>query len=426
MTSPGPVAAPARRRLGVAMVMHTGYPEGETRMDWQAAALRDAGHDVSVVALRRPGEAPVEVIDGIAVHRLRERRVLSARLLRQGVEYARFILRARAHLRRLHAQAPVDVVQVRAPPEALVAVATLPRLGPRVVLDIHDVLPEFLATRLGRSMADPRVRLAMFQERFAMRRADCVVTVSEPWRRRLVANGLDPRRSRVVMNLADPRYFRPRTSAPVEPVDAGDPFRIVYHGSITERYGIDVLLRAVAIAARDVPGLELVLHGGGRDLERMRELASALDLGRHAVIEQRLVPTAEVAALVSTAHLAVIPYRGDTFTRTIVPSKMFEYAAMGVPMIASRTEGVVEHFRDSEVILVPPGDHDAVARAIVELRYDPARRARLAEATAGIRERHAPGPQIDAYVRLIESLADPPGVRATGTAPGPAGGGAAG
>ena len=138
------------RRL--CMVVHGPYPVGEPRVAREAAAALEAGFEVDVIAMRSPGEARAEEVDGVRVHRLRDLRSSRSRPIELGREYLGFSLLAANRVARLHHELRYGVVQIHNPPDFLMAAAVVPRLtGARVVFDIHDLSPELFVTRLARA-----------------------------------------------------------------------------------------------------------------------------------------------------------------------------------------------------------------------------------------------------------------------------------
>lgn len=394
------MTAHARRRR-LCMVVHAYYPLMETRVQREAELLLDRGWQVDVVCLRLPDEAEREVVNGVTVHRLPAGRRTAPSLAAQLAEYLAFFARAAVALTRLHARRDYDVVQVHNLPDFLVFAAFIPRLaGARIVLDIHDLMPEFMAARTGRSPRSPLVRAVALQERASAAFAHHVITVTATWRRVLAERGTPLRKTSVVMNLADPRHFRP---CPPRPADPGR-FRLVYHGTLTPRYGLDVAIGAVAGLRAEIPEIELLIHGQGPDRDRLAALVADLGVGDAVRIQETVLPVGELATMLCDADVGLVPYRRDVFTDGILPTKLLEYMAIGLPTIASRTPAIDAHADPAAVELFTPDDVDDLSRAIRRL-HDPAVRAALKAGTARMRERFDWTRQADAYAATVEELA---------------------
>jgi len=137
------------------MVVHAYYPLGETRVERQAQALRQQGIEVDLICLRKSTEAARADVDGVQVHRLPVRRYKNKGLLVQLFEYLAFI-----RLTRLHWQRRYNVVQLYNLPDFFVFAGLVPKLsGARVILDLHDLMPEFYAEWFQRPMNHLLVRL---------------------------------------------------------------------------------------------------------------------------------------------------------------------------------------------------------------------------------------------------------------------------
>jgi hypothetical protein len=138
------------------MVVHSRYPIGETRVQREAQALVAAGWDVSVLCLRGPDEPSTETVDGVFVRRLPVDRNRGRGLGAQLVEYLTFFLLAFAALTTLHWRRRFDVVHVHNLPDFLVFAALPAKVsGASVVLDLHDLMPEFFMARTGEEATSP-------------------------------------------------------------------------------------------------------------------------------------------------------------------------------------------------------------------------------------------------------------------------------
>lgn len=391
--SPEENASAPRPSRSLFLITHSHYPD-DVRTEKEAFALRDAGYRVAVFCLRRPRQPAREIAHGIEVRRLPiEHRRGGG--LRYGLEYLGFFLLAagtvsiRSLVRRPHA------VQVSNPPDFLVFAALVPKLlGARVVLDMHEPVPELYASIFGVPVTSGRIWALAALERAATRFADRVITVSEVCRRAFAARGTPAEKIDVVMNVCEARLFDPtrfRHDAGAEggegAVSAGDEpaFRLITHSTLMPRYGIDVAIRAMAILRDRIPRARLEIFGRGdarADLERLaRELAIEDRVAFRGFVELREMP-----AKIAEAHVGLVPHRKDVFTDLVLPTKLFEYLVMETPVVAARTAGVVDHFGSEDLYLFEPEDAEGLARAIAEIHARPEEaRARARR----LRARHA-------------------------------------
>lgn len=382
------------------MIVHAYYPIGETRVQREAAALVDAGFAVEVIALRDEGELATEVIDGVLVHRLPVKRHRGTSMARQALEYLAFLLSAGFAVTKRHLRSRFDVVQVHNLPDALVFAALIPKLmGAKVILDLHDLMPEFFAGRTGAGLSSPLVRVVAAQERISCLMADRVITVSEGWRRTLVERGVAEYKTAVVMNVADSALFR-RSEAGV----AQNDFRIIYHGTFTERYGVDILVRAVAVLKDEIEGIRLDLLGDGDQRDDIVSLVSQLGVGEIVHLSEGMLGAGELPGHISQATVGVVPNRSNIFTDGLLPTKLLEYVAMGTPVVASWTPTVAEYFDESMVEYFPAGDADALAAALARVWRSPDKRAALSAASDRFNAEHSWESVASGYVDLVADL----------------------
>jgi glycosyltransferase involved in cell wall biosynthesis len=187
-------------------------------------------------------------------------------------------------LAQLHRQRPYDTVQLHNLPDFLVFAAWVPKLsGAGVILDLHDLMPYFYRARFGGDDNSLPLRLLYLQEKLACRFADHVITVSEHWRQDLIERGLPARKCSVVMNVADDNVFHPLSDdRPRWPEDAD--LRMIYHGTLVDRYGLDVAVRAVDQVRHDCPKVHLTILGKGSHVPTLAQLIQELDLEEHVVL----------------------------------------------------------------------------------------------------------------------------------------------
>ncbi len=384
------------------MVVHAYYPFGETRVQRQAEALAERGYEVDVICLRGPGEARRERVNGVDVIRVPTKRFSRSAAL-QLLEYLAFFLLAAWELNLRSARRNYAVVQVHNLPDFLVFSAIVPRLrGSAILLDIHDLMPEFFASRFASGADSLGVRILRWQEQLSCRFADHVVTVTEAWRKTLIRRGVSESKSSVVMNLADDRIFRP--SNPSRAPSADGDFQLLYHGTLTDRYGIDLLVRAVHLLKDEIPELRLTIHGWGDALASLRALAAQLQIDDRIEFDQERLDVPDLARMIEEADLGVVPNRADPFTDGILPTKLLEYTAMGTPAVAARTSAIQEYFDDGMVALFDPGDAADLAQRIRELHADRPRLAALSENAARFNERYCWQRQSAEYAQLVERL----------------------
>jgi glycosyltransferase involved in cell wall biosynthesis len=358
-------------------VVRQGNFELDPRVQREVHALLDAGHEVDVIALRRSGQPYIEREGRLTIRRVpapRQRGGTIAYL----AEYALFFLMALALLTALHIRRRYKLVQVHSLPDPLVFVAIVPKLtGARVILDLHECMPEFFATKFGVDLDHPRVRAVAAGEQAAIRFADFAITCTEQMREAFVGRGADPEKVGVVHNGAEEDVFDPDKHPPRARENGS--FTLICHGSVEERYGLDTAIKAVASLQDDIPELKLQIYGKGSQLPELRQLANQLDVRDRVEFNGNWIPLDELVEAIAAADAGVVAMKRDVFRDLVHCNKMYDLVAMRRPVITSRTRSVEAYFSDDAFLWFTAEDHEDLARAIRKLYADPALGERLVE-----------------------------------------------
>ncbi|MCI0451112.1 MAG: glycosyltransferase family 4 protein [Candidatus Latescibacteria bacterium] len=373
-------------RRAVAIVRHSFYPF-ELNVKREAEALRDAGYDVHVICLRGPGEAARQSIEGVEVYRLpvNHRR---GKILRYLWEYNAFFLLASSKLARLHRKHRFAAVQVNTMPDYLVFAAWYPkRTGARVVMHLHEPIPELFQTMFpDRWYTSFFVYMATRVEQAAIRFADRALTVTEQMRDNYVRRGADASKFTVVVNVPDDRHFarsrwehlRARVEATKAEERARGVFRVLTHGAIEERYGFDTIVRAIAHARQRVPGIQFRFMGAGEYLDDVMELARELGVSDR-VHHLGFVPFEQMVEEILLADVCVVAVKASPYSVLVHTNKMYEYMALGRPVIASRLDSVAAYAPSDALIYFEPGNDADLADRLCWAAEHPHDLARMME-----------------------------------------------
>ena len=236
-------------------------------------------------------------------------------------------------------------------------------------------------------------------EQVAARRATAVITVHDPYRRALEARGVAPEKITVILNSVDERLLpngAPRASTPG--------FRVVYHGTITPLYGLELLIEAAAQVATSQPDLQVEILGEGDALEPVRARAAELGISDCVYFSGSFLPHREVLERVRHASAGVICNLPIGINASALPTKLFEYAALGVPIVSADLRTIREYFTSDEVLFFPAGDATALADALRAVATDPSAAENRAEAARRRYDDYRWSHSAKRYVDLLEEL----------------------
>lgn len=397
-----PVGCSARRSLRICMVVYSFYVT-DSRVRQYATALADRGDYVDVFALRSSGRQPkIEKHGSVTVYNIQERQKDERGVLDYGHRILRFFLKAFWIVTRMHQKQKYDVVHVHSMPDFLVFTALWPKImGIPVVLDIHDILPEFYASKFRAREQSLIVRMMRTVEFISVKFADHVIVANDIWRERLEKRCRAERKCTTVRNYPDPRVFR------AQPARAPDgKFSIVYPGSINTHQGLDIAVRAFSRIADKMPDAYFYIYGGGPDKPKLIEMVHSLGM-KHRILFHDYLPVSQIVGVMANADLAVVPKRAtNQFGNEAASTKILEFMSVGVPVIVTRTKIDMLYFNENLVRFFESDNDADLANEILFLYLNPAARQELAaNGLAHARLNGWPSRQQN-YLLLIDALVD--------------------
>lgn len=390
-----------RRPLRIAMVSYSFY-ELDNRVLRYASTLARRGDQVDVFALRREGKPVEEDIDGVHVHRLQGRLLNEKHRLSYAWRICQFLLRATAQVTRYDFKNHYDLLHVHSVPDFMVFSALAPKLRKTpVILDIHDILPELYASKFAAGKRTALFRALVEIERASCRFASHVIIANDIWRERLISRGLSPNKCTVVLNSPDRTIFtRTGNSHPPNPK-----FLMLYPGTLNQHQGLDIAIRAFARISRKAPQAEFRIYGDGPSKDELVSLVRQLGV-ESQVLMLPLSPIQEIARVMETACLGIVPKRKDNFGNEAFSTKILEFMAMGVPVIVSDTMIDKFYFNTSIVKFFRSGDEDDLARCMLEMIENPKlRQQQVANASRFVETVDWNAKQHE-YLDLVDSLAE--------------------
>jgi glycosyltransferase involved in cell wall biosynthesis len=350
------------------------YPH-DPRVRNQVQALAAEGHDVDVICLRRPGQPRFEQAGRVTIRRLPLSHQRGGKL-HYLAAYSAFFALAALWTTALHLRQGYGVVVTHSLPDTLVFTTIVPKLmGAKIVLDLHECMPEFFATKFGVTERHPAVKVIAWLEQASIRMSDFAITCNEPMRRVFLDRGANPYRIGVVMNSADETIFRTGAVVAAQGREPGR-FTIVSHGTIEDRYGLDTAVRAIALLRDEIPGLRLQIFGEGPQERELHLLARGLG------VEDRVwfggyVPRDDLLRAIEAADAGLVATKRDAFRDLTHCLKMFEFVSMQKPVICSRIPAVEACFDEESFLYFAAGDERDLARAIKRLQSEPDMSERL-------------------------------------------------
>lgn len=351
----------------IAMVVLSSFPL-DVRVRREAEAHIEAGNQIDVLCRTSRGEAATEVVSNINVYRLKLKRKRSGKIT-YILEYFYFFSWALIKLTYLYFKKKYDVIHVHNMPNFIVFTSLIPKIfGAKVILDLHDPMPELFATMFSLYGNSRVIKFLKWSESKAMRYADMNITPNIAFRNIFISRGCPPEKISIVMNSPDENIFK--ANGTVGEARDNNNFVIMYHGAVVERQGPDILMDAISMVRDKIINPKVLVYGEGKYLKVVENKIKELNLSE--IVELKgLVIVDKIAEAIKGIDLGVIPNRINSFTQINFPVRTFEYLVMNKPVIVPKTQGIVDYFSEDSIFYFKPGDPEDLARTILSVYEDP-------------------------------------------------------
>ena len=369
----------------------------------EAEAMVEAGHEVDMICLRKEGQVSNESLYGVKVYRINIKRERHSKI-RYIWQYLAFLgisfyLAARMHLKRKY-----DVIHVHNMPDFLVFSAMIPKLmGAKIILDLHDPMPEVYMTKYGLSKNHFVVKALLLVEKASIGFANIVLTPNKSFRDLFISRGCKESKIHIVMNSPMETVFLAEKIQKKAGEETDKVFKVMFHGFIAKHNGLPLALEAISIAQKEIPKIRFDIFGSADNAEGLKEYSEHLHLGQ-IVRFHGLVSLDVIAEYVVRSDLGIIPNLKTPFTEINFPTRIFEYLCLKTPVIAPKTQGVLDYFDIESICFFEPGNAKSLAAAIINISKDTITRERYISRGYPIYFNHRWELQKQSLVKLVEGV----------------------
>jgi glycosyltransferase involved in cell wall biosynthesis len=361
-------------RKKICMVAYTGY-ESDNRVRRYAEALAARGDQVDVISLAY-GAYPIGTgeLKGVTVHRIFHRDFKETHKWSYAWRLLRFLFASARFLSKRNARVKYDVIHVHNVPDFLVFAAWHPKLtGAKLILDIHDIVPELFASKFRAGKGGSYLLLLKWIEKLSAAFVDHVIVSNHLWRDTLTSRSVPQNKCSVFINHVDPVIFYRRARTRTD-----GKFIILFPGSFQWHQGLDIAVDAFALIQDKIPEAEFHIYGNGTAKADLVAQAERLGLQtRVRFFDSKSLD--EISDVIANADLGVVPKRAEGFGNEAYSTKIMEFMSQGVPVVCSRTRIDTFYYGDSEVKFFHSGDSAAMAEAMLEVIENQTVRASLIE-----------------------------------------------
>jgi glycosyltransferase involved in cell wall biosynthesis len=376
-----------------------GYYLTDARVKNYVRFLSKRGIGVDILALREPDRdmGKEELSDKVTIY------YLTGKYIGKNIygflwSYLIFFVFAFSKLTMLWAKHKYKIIGIHNMPNFIVFTAVFPRLfGSKVILDMHDIMSLNYQSTFGDKKL--LINLLRIEETISAHFSNRVICADHYQEEFLInERGIDKGKTSVIMNRPALDIFEYRDQTNDDDVD----FNIVYHGTITYRLGLDIIIKAIAKVKDAIP-VKFYLYGTGDYMDECLTLIAQEGLQDTVHANRKFLPLEDMPDMLRDMDLGIVSNnRKAAIARYFLPVKMMEYMAMKIPVIAPKLENIANYFSEEIVCFYKPEDIDDLAENIVLLYKNKEKRRRLSEQAYDYIKMHNWEQEFDKYMGIID------------------------
>jgi len=295
------------------------------------------------------------------------------------LSYLEFFIRSFINCTKLFLRNQIDIVHVHNMPNFLVFAGIIPRIfGKKIILDIHDSVPETFSSKY-KSKFPLFFRFLCFEEYISCKVANKLICVNIPQQEILVKRGIPAKKFTILMNVPDPQIIDLSKIKNRSARNKDGKFKIVYHGTIAERLGIDLIIQSINSIKEELQNFEFHIFAllDGKTL-KLKKLSSDLGIS-DKIIFRNVIPMEQIPEELQHMDAGIIGNRKDSATELMLPVKLLEYNTLEIPVITPNLRTIKYYFSDEMVCFYEAEDVDSMAKAILFFYKDKAKRGEFAQ-----------------------------------------------
>jgi len=350
------------------------FYESDNRVRRYAETLAKRGYQVDAVALGKVGQPRYGSLAGVRICRIQQRVRDETGKLSYLFKLVRFFVNSAIFISKQHLQWRYDLIHVHSVPDFEVFATFFAKMmGAKIILDIHDIVPEFYASKFNVSRESPTFKALVSIEKASVAFSDHVIIANHIWEKTLQSRSITKEKCTTMLNYPDPSIFykRPKTRKK-------DKFIVMYPGTINWHQGLDIAVRAFAQIKNDTPEVEFHIYGDGPMRPAIQQLITDLNLQDRVFLKGTLTLD-QIAVAMADADLGIVPKRNDSFGGGAFSTKILEFMALGVPVVVAATRIDRYYFNDSIVRFFEPENVQELALAINDMIRNRELRERLSK-----------------------------------------------
>ena len=348
--------------LNIAMVAYTTLST-DSRVIREALAAKESGFNVDLYTLNEKNKINLSGINIVYTNNMQYKGNNKFKFI---FGYINFLFFCFFQISKNYFQKRYQILHVNNMPNFLVFCCILPKLlGSKVILDIHDLMPEVYAQKFNIPLHHPFIKLLYFEERLSGNFANVVIATNRLHSKRFKENKIKKDKFPEILNAADENVFKPTKNHNFN----SEKIIIIYPTTIAKHLGIDILINALEIIKNKNHKFVLKIFGDGE--YRSEAIKSVKEKGLEHFINfsDGFISLSRLSNEMNKSHIGIFPASKSYSNNIAMPNKIHEYFIKGLCVIASDTKIIREYFSNC-ILLFKSDDPKNLADKIETLIKD--------------------------------------------------------
>ncbi len=352
-------------KTNIAIFSYTIY-SGDSRLRKEAEAASELDYNVDVFVLKEKKHQTINCINGVNVYQLSSGKYRGDSAFKYIISYINFFLRLFFKLSWNTWGKKYHIIYCNNMPNFLIFAAIIPKIfRAKIILDILDTMPEVYLSKFHTPFSMFISKMLLFEEKISALFSDIVLTVHEPAKTEILAkHGIPINKIKVIMNLPEETIFDGHKY--INSYINDNNIKLMYHGTISFRCGLDIVLGGLKIVISKFPNVILNIYGNGDSVSDIKSLIKQLDLEDN-VFFHGFVALDQLPRLISKSDIGIVSYKKSISTDYSLPVKLMEYIFMELPILSVSNRVMDYYFADYELFYYRSDDAESFAKELTKL-----------------------------------------------------------
>lgn len=380
----------------IAMIGYTSIST-DSRVIRESIAAKKAGYNVDLYTLKEDKDYCLEEIN---IYRSKAKQYKGDKKIYFIVSYLSFFLYCfwRLTLR----GRKYSVIHVNNMPNFLVFCCIFPKIfGVKIILDVHDFMPEVFAEKFNITLDHWLIRLLYYEERISINFANEIIAINCLQIERFKKNKIKKKKFVEILNAADETIYTPFCNHDF----LKDKINIIFPSTIAQRLGVDILIDAMHIIVNEkkYANIEMKIFGDGEYSNNVKRSIEIKNLSSNVNFYNKFIDFKELSVEMENAHIGVVPLPEGYSNSLALPIKLHEYFIKGLAVIVSDLPALRKYCPDC-VIFFRPGVPYDLADKIIYLYENRDEMARYSALGHEFYKKHTWKKYKNRYIDLLNSL----------------------